>query len=161
MAILLWDRRFIYSTLWQVFKSSEFWKFYILHTPFSLQKRARFRLKRTKKQYPSGSYTQDISVICLGCAVLTGHSMVDPLPSPQPPLPCDASFLKSKCKWNFVFKWLESLLISLCYEVPGLISTLSNSENRFWSWFTAMLWSWFESYRVCHQTTSPDKVSAH
>ena len=69
MAILLWDRRFIYSTLWKVFKSSKFWKLYILHTPFSLQKRTRFRLKRTKKQYPSGSYTQDISVICLGCGV--------------------------------------------------------------------------------------------
>ena len=114
-----------------------------------------FTLERTKKQYPSGSCTQDIYNFA-SSAVFTGHLMVDPYP-PPPPLPCDASFLKE----NFVFKWLQSPSISLCYEIPGLISALSNSENRFWSWFIAMFWSWFESYRVCHQTTSPDKVSAH
>ena len=144
MAILLWDRRFIYSTLWQVFKSSEFWKFYILHTPFSLQKRARFRLKRTKKQYPSGSYTQDNSVICLGCGVkwsLNGR------PPTLPPNHPSLATQKSKCKWNFVFTWLEFLLISLCYEITGLISVLSNSDplQRSILIFIAKFWSWFES----------------
>ena len=62
-------------------------------------------------------------------AVFTGHLMIDRLP--PPPLPCDASFLKSKSKWNCLFKGLESPLISLCYEISGLISALSNSENRF------------------------------
>ena len=83
----------------------------------------------TEKQYPLGSYTQDIYNF-VSDEVFTGHNGRPPT-TLSLPLPCDASFLQSKCKWNFLFKGLESPLISLCYEISGLISALSNSENRF------------------------------